>query len=389
MENWQKAAIAAMLAVVLALGAFGFGMMVGGAFEDEGSGPDVIADAYDKIIQNSENPPDEEALTRGAIRGMVRALQANDPYAVFYGPGDDTALREVVEGRFSGVGVRLSFIDNKLEVVSVLPDSPALEAGIRRGDIIASVGKKKVTPKNAGTVVDRIKGEEGTKVHIVIRRGDRRIDFTLERRSLDYPSVSARLTDAGHAYVRILSFVKGTSDDVASSIERLRRRGADGVVLDLRDNGGGLLLEAVFTGSLFLQEGDDILIRRTNDGGERSIGVICEEVPCEEYADVPLVVLVNGASASASEILAGALQDHERADLVGTRTFGKAKVQDEVELDDGSSVKLTTESYLTPDGRYIDGKGITPDIIIEEPRAQLERAERLLDDELASVGAQG
>jgi carboxyl-terminal processing protease len=390
METWQKAALAAMAAVVLALGAFGFGMLYAGGFEQNEAGPDVIADAYEKIIANSEDPPNEEALTRGAIRGMVRVLQNHeDPYANFYTPTGDSDVKEVTQGRFSGIGVRLSYIDRRLEVVSVLPASPALDEGIKRGDVIVAVEGKKVTPQNSPTIVDRIKGKEGTKVRITVRRGDRAIDFTLTRESLDYPSVSSRLTDAGHAYVRILSFVKGTTPEVREAIARLQEKGAEGVVLDLRNNPGGLLIEAVDTAAVFMEEGEDVLIYRDHDGNEETYETKCRGDDCVAYADVPLVVLVNGGSASASEILAGALQDNDRAEIVGTRTFGKGKVQDVVNLIDGSSMKLTTAAYFTPDGRDIDGKGIAPDVPVEKPREQLERAEELLENELASAGAQG
>lgn len=394
MENWQKAALAAMAAVVLVLGAFGLGYSFAGGelvlFNDNDAGPDVIADAYDKIIENSEDPPDEDALTRGAIKGMVRALQSQDPYANFYTPTGDSDVKEVTEGRFSGIGVRLSYVDRSLKIVSVLPESPALREGIKRGDVIIAVDGKKVTTKNSPTVADRIKGKEGSRVRVTVERGGQEIDFTLRRESLDYPSVSARLTDSGHAYVRILSFVKGTAPEVRDSIERLMARGAKGVVLDLRDNPGGLLIEAVDTAAVFMEEGSDVLIYRDHEGNEDTFEAECRDgEECATYRDLPLVVLVNGGSASASEILAGALQDNDRADIVGTRTFGKGKVQDVVRLIDGSSMKLTTAAYLTPDGRDIDGRGIAPDETVENPREQLERAEELLEDEVASAGAQG
>ena len=394
MENWQKAALAAMAAVVLALGAFGAGVQVGGGdisiLGRDSTGPDVIADAYEKIVSNSETPPDEEALTRGAIKGMVKILQTQeDPYASFYTPTGDTDVQEVTEGRFSGIGVRLTYVDRSLKVVSVLPDSPALKGGVKRGDIIRAVDGKKVTAQNSPTITDRIKGKEGTKVEITVQRGDELIDFKLRRASLDYPSVSSRLTGDGHAYVQILSFVKGTTTEVSESVDRLREQGAEGVILDLRNNPGGLLIEAVDVAAVFMEEGKDVLIYRDHDGSEKTFETECEGDDCAAFADVPLVVLVNGGSASASEILAGALQDNDRADVVGTQTFGKGKVQDVVNLLDGSSVKLTTAAYLTPDGRDIDGKGITPDVVVEKTKAQLDRAEQLLEDELASAGAQG
>lgn len=391
MENWQKAAIAAMLSVVLALAAFGLGLSVGerggytifGGNASEGS--DVISDAYDKIIERSEDPPDQDALTRGAIRGMIEVLQAKqDPYANFYTPTGDTSVREVTEGEFSGIGVSLTVQDNALQVVTVLPKSPALEAGLRRGDVIRKVNGKKVNVRSSASSIDRIKGPEGTEVDLTVQRGRQTIEFTLTRRSLELPNVSSSMTRSGHGYVRLFGFAKGAARQTREELVRLiEEKDAKGIILDLRNNPGGLLREAINVAGLFIEDGD-VVIYKDNEGGQKTY-----TAEGDAFQDIPLVVLVNGASASASEILAGALQDNERAQLVGTQTFGKGKVQDVVQLLDDSSVKLTVAAYLTPNGRDIDGKGITPDVVVEDVAAQKKRAERLLETEVASAGAQG
>lgn len=388
MENWQKAWIAALLAVVLTLTGFGFGMMFeqGRSEGGSGDGATVIVDAYEKIIARSEDAPSEEALTRGAIRGMIRVLQTQqDPYANFYSPTGDADVREVTEGEFSGIGVSLTLADNSLQVERVLPKSPALKEGIEAGDILRKVNGRKVTVEKSPAIIDRIKGPPGTKVRITVQRGERMIDFVLKRASLELPNVTARMTKAGNAYLRVFGFANGAARQTREELEKLLEQGAKGVILDLRNNPGGLLVEGINVASLFLEEGKGVVIYRNNDGDEETYPA---ETDGEVYDEIPLVVLVNSNSASASEILAGAIQDHDRAQVVGTQTFGKGKVQDVVELLDESSVKLTVAAYLTPDGRDIDGKGITPDVVIEDPAAQFRRAQQILS-EASSGGGEG
>lgn len=385
METWQKVWIAVLATLVFGLLAFGFGFMLG----DPG-GPDqnadVIQDAYEKILDTAAVPPSEEELTQGAIKGMIRVLKENDDrYASFYDPSGYKDIQELTSGNFSGVGVSLQDTGNGLTVASVLPSSPAEKAGLKSGDIVTHADGKKIRFSGADVAAERIKGPAGTRVTLTILRGKKNLDFKLTRAELELPNVTARMTKSGNGYLRVFGFARGAGRQTRIELEKLIDKGADGILLDLRDNPGGLLEEAVNISSLFIEDGD-VAIYQDSEGDGVGVGL---EAQGDAFEDIPVVMLVNGGSASASEVVAGAMQDTERAQLVGTRTFGKASVQQVLPLADQSAVKLTTATYLTPDGRDINGSGITPDVVIEDPILQLRRAEELLENEIASAGEQG
>lgn len=376
-----------MLAVALL--SFGAGYTIAGddpmslfGSDEASEGSDAIVEAYGRILSDSLEPPTPQELRDGALRGMCRVQMKKDPYTRCYAPERDEDVREVTQGRFSGIGVSLRLAEDGLLVVRVMPMSPAKEVGVRPGDVIVSVEGRRIRPATAQSSIDRIKGMPGTRVAISVRRGERELDFTIKRESLVLPQVTARMTKGGNAYLGVFGFARGTTTQARSELERLLDRGADGVILDLRNNPGGLLREAIDLSSLFIEDGD-VVITREAEGSETT-----HPAKGDAYEDVPVVVLVNRASASASEIVAGALQDNDRAKVVGTRTFGKGTVQDLENLPDGSILKFTVASYLTPDGRDIENKGITPDVVVVDPRAQQRKAERLLEQEI-SAGAQG
>lgn len=325
MDNTQRVLAAAIGAVALALGSFGAGLLASGAsgnsgfgsFGDGGRGFAVVRDAFDEIRSTAVDPPTEDELARGAVQGMVEVLKKNaDPYALFYSPGGYRRLQELTTGRFSGIGVWLKETKAGLEVASVLPATPALKAGLERGDLIRSIDGRPVQDMTSDEAVARIKGPQGSIVNLRVERGGDLLAFSIERDTIDLPSVkSSRRGNVG--YVRLYGFSNGAADSVRSSVESMSAAGADGIVLDLRDNGGGLFDEAIDVASVFIENGKVVVYR------DRSGEDVVFEAAGDAFEDVPLVVLVNGGTASAAEIVAGALQDRGRATLVGVTTYGK------------------------------------------------------------------
>jgi len=387
MENWQKVLIGALATVVVAFAAFatGYGLASRRAepqtidLDEPGAGLRMIRDAYDKIRETAVEQPGEGELARGAVRGMVKVLkkETDDPYALFYGPQGYESFKELTTGRFSGIGVWLKPVADELKIVSVLPNTPALEAGLAPDDVIETIDGDAVKGMPVDEAVARIKGPEGTDVTLEIARGDEELDFTITRDQIDLPALRSSLAGGDVGYVRLLTFSKGVGRDVRSEVERLSERGAQGIVLDMRDNGGGLFTEAIDVASVFIESGTVVTYK------ERSEPPLVYEANGNAFEEVPIVVLVNEGTASASEIVAGALQDRGRGVVVGTTTFGKGSVQRLIQLLDGSALKLTTAAYLTPGGASIDGKGIEPDVEVDDdvdtdPDEQRQRAIQIL-----------
>ncbi|HVF53477.1 MAG TPA: S41 family peptidase [Actinomycetota bacterium] len=387
MEPWQKTLTATVATISIALATFGAGLVSGKELERRGAliegtrgeGLELITDAYRKIVSSSVEAPAGEDLARAAIRGMIKALQrAEDPYAAFFTPQGYQAFRELSTGEFSGIGVWLKVKDKQIHIVSVLPETPALGAGLLKGDVILAVDGR--TVENAGTdeAVGLIKGPQGTEVTVTIERAGDEMEFTMTREVLTLPNVRASMSD-DIGYVRLFGFARGAGEQLREEVSDLLDEGAQGIVLDLRDNGGGLFIEAIDVTSVFLEEGNVVIYR------EKGSPDVAYEAEGDAFEEVPLVVLVNEGTASASEIVAGALKDSDRAVLVGSRTYGKGSVQEVVTLDDSSALKLTTAAYLTPSGRNIDGSGIAPDYVVDErPAIQRQRAFDILRGILVS-----
>lgn len=398
MERSHRTVLAALTALALVVMTFSLGFALGARAEraagfgdplpaaGTGDGLDVITEAYERILSSSVDPPSPEALARGAIRGMVKVLQRNgdDPYALFYTPSGYRSFQEITTGRFSGIGVWLKLKGADLEIVSVLPSTPAEEAGLERGDVVRTIDGRAVAEMDPDEAVGRIKGPEGTQVRLGIERAGEIVGFTLTRRSIELPNLTARLLDEGLGYVRLIGFARNAGKQLRRELAGLIERGATGVVLDLRDNGGGLFTEAIEVASTFIEDGDVVIYR------ERGAGEVVYEAEGDAFEDIPLVVLINEGTASASEIVAGALKDSERAVLVGTRTYGKGSVQEVLPLADSSALKLTIAAYLTPSGQSIDGRGIEPDVVVQAPAEQRARALEILRGIVVSqAGSQG
>lgn len=385
MERWQKISVSVLAVLIVAAGAFAGGYTVARRgfapgtptidVDERGAALRIIRDAYEEIRGSAVDQPEEEALARGAVKGMVNVLKKDqdDPYALFFSPKAYRSFQELSTGKFSGIGVWLKTDRKTLKIVSVLPETPAVSAGLEPGDVIRTIDGNEAAKMSTDEAVARIKGPEGTDVTLGIERGPEELSFTITRREIDLPNVRASLEGDDVGYLRLLTFAKGAGDDVRREVERMAGRGAEGIVLDMRDNGGGLFDEAVEVASVFLEDGEVVSYEsRTEED-------VTYEARGDAFEDIPLVVLVNGGTASASEIVTGALQDRGRAIVVGTTTFGKGSVQRLIPLLDGSALKLTTAAYLTPTGGDIDEKGIEPDIKVDaDPDVQKERALEIL-----------
>ncbi|HEX3326533.1 MAG TPA: S41 family peptidase [Actinomycetota bacterium] len=336
-------------------------------------GFDQLRSAYGEIVSSAVDPPDEIALARGAIKGMIKVLnKEGDKYAFFFGPKSYRSFQELTTGKFSGIGVWLKQKGRALAVVSVLPSSPALSAGIKPGDLIRKIDGRPVTRMSTDQAVATIKGPEGSHVSLAIERHGNPLSFELQRQTLKLPSLVAHKLSSDIAYVHLFSFSQGAGAQLQQRVRDFVAQGAKGMILDLRDNGGGLLDEGVNVASVFINSGR-IVTTKSPSGTDQTY-----DAKGDAVGHLPLVVLVNGGTASASEIVSGALQDHDRAILVGTTTYGKGSVQQIFPLSGDSAMKLTTEHYYTPSGRDINGKGITPDVVVRKVSDQQPRAIQIL-----------
>ncbi|GBD08581.1 Carboxy-terminal processing protease CtpA [Candidatus Thermoflexus japonica] len=326
--------------------------------------------------------PAPQTVAYGAIRGALQTL--GDPYTSFIEPKIARILQEDASGQFEGIGalVRMNR-DNKLEIVRTFEGSPAQKAGLRAGDLVIKVNGQSIVGYSIYEAVALIRGPAGTSVTLTIERPGQRDPFevTVTRARITIPVVEARMLPENIAYIRLLDFGAQATRQLQEQLKALLARNPRGLILDLRDNPGGFLDQAIQVADLFLDDGV-VAYERTKDGEGRVFrsksGDIAEKIP--------MVVLVNAGSASASEIVAGALQDRGRAKLVGERTFGKGSVQLAHTLSDGSELRITVARWFTPNNRAIHGEGLNPDVEVKiEPGAetsgadpQLQRAVELL-----------
>jgi carboxyl-terminal processing protease len=323
----------------------------------------MLAAVLERVKHDYVNPVDDHQLLQAAIRGMVASL---DPYSAYLDGDEYDEVKISSSGRYSGVGIELSIEDDQVVVIAPFDGSPAAQAGIRSGDIIVTIDGVPVNTNTLADTIGRMRGAEGSSVKIgIIRAGhpDPML-FTLKRSRVDLHSVRGETLAPGYAYVRISQFSETTGDDLNSSLKDLRKHNGaplKGLVLDLRDNPGGVLEAAVAVADAFLDSGIIVTAKgRTPDSKFEM-----DATPGDVLNGAPIVVLVNGGSASAAEIVAGALKDQHRAKLMGSTTFGKGSVQTIIPLSDDRAVKLTTSLYYTPSGVSINHRGIAPDIELE------------------------
>jgi carboxyl-terminal processing protease len=349
-------------------------LLIGGLLFLNGSSRDVEADTSDvyknievftevlrQIEKNYVEPQDSQTLIYGAIKGMVQSL---DPHSSFMTKEEHQELLIETKGSFSGVGIEITVRDNILTVVSPIEGTPAFEAGLKAGDKIIKIDDK---PTNDMTLMDAVKtirGPKGTSVKLTIGREgvDKPLEFDITRDVIPLRSVRNYFLTPDIAYVRISNFQTDTDQDLSSALEKIENgRNLKGLILDLRNNPGGLLSQAIKVSDVFLDSGLIVTTKGRNASQNMEISAHQNEKP----RNYPIIVLANGGSASASEIVAGALQDNKRALVLGTRTFGKGSVQTILPLSDGSGLRLTTAKYYTPSGKSIQSSGISPDIDLE------------------------
>jgi carboxyl-terminal processing protease len=343
---------------------------------------DLVNETKSYITKEALVPPTETSLTANTIEGMLKSL--GDPYAAYFDPKHFQYFNEQTQGSFGGIGVTLG--ENKkgeAYVVSVIKGTPASRAGIKKGDVFVSIDATSRPKWSSDEVVKRVRGKEGTKVTIGMRREGQAkpVKFTLTREQISVPNVESSIQGGNVGYIRLFTFNAKAAEDVKAAITSLKAKGAKAFILDLRDDPGGLLQAGVDVTSLFVKDG---VVVRVDERGKPEQKYY---VTGKTVTDAPLVVLVNANSASASEIAAGALQDYKRAIIVGVKSFGKGSVQSIHQLSNGGAIKFTTAHYLTPLKRVIDKKGVLPEYIIPmkedlqaEPKTdtQLQKAVELL-----------
>ena len=322
---------------------------------------DLFSDVLSKVNRYYVDKPDEKQLIYNALKGMVGSL---DPHSEFMTPEEFKEATVDTKGEFGGLGVVISLKNGILTVVSPIEDTPAWRAGIKAGDQIIKIDGKSAIGISLNEAVGKLRGRKGSKVVITVKRKSwkKPHDITIIRDIIKIIPVKAKTVENGIYYLRITSFNEKASAYTYKYLKKFAKKGIKGLILDLRDNPGGLLNEAIDISDMFIPKGLVVYTKgRAADSNEKYDVSGFDDVHSLNY---PMVVLVNGGSASASEIVAGALQDHKRAVLMGTRTFGKGSVQVMIPLQGGAAVKITTARYYTPSGRCIQAKGIEPDIVV-------------------------
>lgn len=385
MSRGVIAALSAIVALVAGLWLGGHPESLPGPVRDAFVQEDraLRAEIVDSIEDNFYKPVNEQKLDDASLKGIVESL--DDPYSHYLTPKEARQFSESVSGQFEGVGMNVEQDRRGLKVLRVFEDSPAARGGIRRGDFILGVDGRSIAGVNSEVATNRIKGPAGTSVVLRVYTPGEDTDRTVrvKRERIEVPVVRGRLFErGGHkiGVVELFGFSEGAHGFLKTEIENLRKRGARAIVLDLRGNGGGLLVEGVLVSSLFIEDGKIVSVR----GRHRAERTHDAEGDAVLPEDVPVVVLVDGGSASASEIVTGALRDRDRATVVGTRTFGKGLVQEVQHLSNGGVLDLTVANYYLPDGETIGTKGIKPEVrAVDDPDTDRDEALPVALDTLA------
>ena len=380
--------LAAIIAVVVVFVAFVGGVVVGGHADAVGltrlndplrgwilgnSGQDLSAQVLQLLEDRYYEPVDPQKLEDASVDALIAKL--GDPYTDYLSPKELQELRDRTDRVYYGVGLQVAQRGDAVVVVRVYDGSPAAQQGVRKGDRIVSVDGRSAAGRSLDSVVEQIRGDEGTKVTIGVRTGDAAPrELTLTRARIAVPAVDSRVfTRDGKkiGYIALAQFSRGAGDALRTTITSLRERGVDGLVFDLRGDPGGLVDEAVEIAGAFLPKGSTVVVTQ----GEHSARKVIRTTTDPVAGDLPLEVLVDRNSASASEIVAGALRDAKRGTLIGERTFGKALVQSTIPLRNGGALKLTTQRYLTPSGYDLAKRGLPPAVkVVDDPQTPRDEA---------------
>ena len=348
----------------------------------------LFGDVFEKIRSDYVEPVSDEKLVEAAINGMLTSL---DPHSSYLNPKDWEDMQVQTKGEFGGLGIEVTMENGLIKVVSPIDGTPAAKAGIQPADLIVQIDGKPIMGMTLSQAVDKMRGPVDSKIVLTIRRGKQQpFDVTLQRAVIKIESVKGQLIDNNIAYVRITSFSEQTTSGLQDTLTKLKgQAGAklQGLVLDLRNNPGGLLDQAIGVVDTFVDKGEIVSTR----GRDPSQAQRYNATPGDMLDGLPIVVLINGGSASASEIVAGAMQDHHRAILLGTRSFGKGSVQTIIPIPGHGAIRLTTARYYTPSGRSIQAKGIEPDIHVDQAKVEVLagpqfRSESELPGALQNVG---
>ena len=326
----------------------------------------LFGDVFERVRAEYVEPPSEEEMIEAAISGMLAAL---DPHSSYLNPKNFKDMQVNTRGEFGGLGIQVTMEEGFVKVISPIDDTPAFRAGIEAGDIITQLDGESVQGMTLTQAVDKMRGKIGSDIKItIVREGREPFDVTLTRSVIKITSVRSH-AEGNIGYVRITSFNEQTDSNLQRAIEKLRSDIGDkfaGLVLDLRNNPGGLLDQAVAVSDAFLDQGEIVSTRSRKPEDTQRFNARAGDL----ISGLPIVVLINGGSASASEIVAGALQDHRRAVLLGTKSFGKGSVQTIMPLSGNGAMRLTTARYYTPSGRSIQAKGIDPDIEVKQSKIE-------------------
>jgi len=360
----------------------------------------TFAEVFGKIKSDYVEPVEDKKLINEALNGMLSGL---DPHSTFLDKDNFKDLQQGTSGEFGGLGIEVGMEDGFVLVISPIEDTPAYNAGLKSGDLIMKLDSTAVKGLTLNEAVKLMRGKPGSSIILqVFREGiDSPFDLKVTRAQIKTKSIKAKLVEPNYAYIRVTQFQERTGEDLAIALKKLRAENKfafNGIILDIRNNPGGLLNSSVAVSAAFLKEGDLVVYTEgrapdskmnlttspenfvKNDPDKNNF---LKDLPVD-IKDTPMVVLINNGSASASEIVAGALQDHKRALIVGTRSFGKGSVQSILPMMNGTAIKLTTARYFTPNGRSIQAKGIEPDVIVEDGMENLAIREVDLNNRLSN-----
>ena len=376
--GWVALVLVTLLLGVLIAKGWDRGVLATETYEELKTFTEVLALVQKHYVEEVKT----KDLVYGAIRGMLMTL---DPHSAFMPPDVYKEVQVETKGEFGGVGIQIGIKDNRLTVIAPIDGTPAERAGIKAGDYIIKVNEESTKDMTLVDAVQKMRGPKGTKVTITIQRegAAEPMAFVLTREIIKIESVRSKMLDGNIGYIRVTQFQDQTAKDVSAALRKLHEQKMQSLILDLRNNPGGLLTSAVEVSEQFVGPNRLIVYIKTREGRKDDYVSHSKEQP----DDYPIVALVNEGSASASEIVAGALQDWGRAVIVGVQTFGKGSVQTILPLGDGSGLRLTTAKYYTPKGRSIHGVGINPDIVVKgKPTAAPPLRERDIDKTLREPG---